>query len=125
MPYARYGVAHVPRGATSTCVVGGRLIDYYLTPVAEVGSVQECTKIVQSRIRLHDPVRLRLDRGPHFTKVLALAQAKTWPEKVPVGPMFQEPSWNQSKAKLQEWGWKHPKFSTMNPTQELYIYIYS
>ena len=113
--------AHVLKGATSTCVVGGRLIDYFLTPVAEVGSVQECTKIVQSRIRPHDPVRLRLDRRPHLTKVLAPGQAKELLEKVPVGPMFQTPSWNQSKAKSKEWGWAYPKFSTMNPTQELYL----
>ena len=41
--------AHVPKGATSTCVVRGRLIDYFLTPLAEIGSVKECTKIVQTR----------------------------------------------------------------------------
>ena len=36
--------------------------------------------------------------------------------------MFPKPSWAASKAKLDEWGWKYPKLSTMNPTQELYLY---
>ena len=101
--------------------MGGRLIDYFLTPVSEVGSVQECKKIVQTRIRPHDPVQISMDRRPHLTKVLTPVQARKWPDKVTVGPMFPKPTWEASKAKLDEWGWKHPKFSTMNPTQELYL----
>ena len=50
--------AHLPRDTTSTCVVGGRVIDYFLTRMTSVGSIKECTKIVQTRIRPHDPVRI-------------------------------------------------------------------
>ena len=96
------------------------MIDYFLTPMSSIASAQECTKIVQTRIRPHDPVQIKMDRRPHLTKVFALVQAKKWPEKITVGPMFPKPSWAASKAKLDEWGWKYPKFSTMNPTQELY-----
>ena len=83
--------AHLPKDTNSTCVVGGRLIDYFLTPVISVGSVRECTKIVQTRIRPHEPVRILVDRRPHFTRVLAPVEAKKWPMKV-VGPMFPKPS---------------------------------
>ena len=88
--------------------------------MAEVGSVQECTKIVQTRIRPHDPVRILVDRRPHLTRVLAPVEAKKWPIPV-VGPLFPKPTWQEAKAKLVDWGWKHPKLSTMNPAQELYI----
>ena len=113
--------AHVPKDTTSTCMVGGRVIDYFLTPASEVGSVQACVKITQTRIRPHDPVKITVDRRPRLTKVLAPVQARKWPIKVDVGPLFPKPTWEEAQAKLDEWGWKYPKFSTMNPTQELYL----
>ena len=112
--------AHLPKDTNSTCVVGGRLIDYFLTLLISVGSVKECTKIVQTRIRPHDPVRILVNQRPHLTRVLAPVEAKKWPLKI-VGPWFPRPSWEAAKAKLVEWGWKYPKLSTMNPAQELYI----
>ena len=94
--------AHLPKDTNSTCVVGGRLIDYFLTPMISVGSVKECTKIVQTRIRPHDPVRIQVDKRPHLTRVLAPVEAKKWPEKI-LGPLFPKPSWAEAKTKLVEW----------------------
>ena len=65
--------------------------------MASVGSVQECTKIVQTRIRPHDPVRILVDRRPHLTKVLSPVEAK----KSPIhkgGPLFPKPTWEEAKS---------------------------
>ena len=100
-------------------MVGGRVIDYFLTPMAELASVLECTKITQTRIRPHDPVAIKVDRRPHLTKVLAPKVAKKRPEGEPA---YQGPTWTEARANLKPWGWTHPKFSIMNPAQELYLY---
>ena len=84
--------------------------------MAELASVLECTKITQTRIRPHDPVAIRVDRRPHLTKVLAPVAAKKWPEGEPA---YKRPTWTEARAKLKSWGWTHPKFSIINPTQEL------
>ena len=108
--------AHPPKGEGSTCTTGG-LINYFLTP-QEQELADQCIMMRGTCIRPHYPVSIQINRRPHLTQVLEPIGAKKWPEG---GPAFPKPMWDHSQAKLQEWGWKVPRSSTMNPTQEYYL----
>ena len=109
--------AHTPIGEWTTCSVGG-MIDYFPTPIGEQCPVEQCVKIKQSTIRPHDPIQIRVNRRPHLTEVLRPVAAKKWPEAEAV---FPKPTWEEATNKLTEMGWKVPKFSTINPMQDLYL----
>ena len=94
------------------------MIDYFLTPIGEQCPVDRCQKIKQSTIRPHDPVQIKVNRRPHLTEVLGPVAAKKWPEAEPIHP---KPTWEEATNKLAEMGWKVPKFSTINPMQDLYL----
>ena len=57
-------------------------------------------------------------KRPHLTQALGLVAAKKLPDAEPI---HQKPTWEEATNKLEQMRWKVPKFSTMNPMQDLHL----
>ena len=109
--------AHTPKGEWSTCTVGG-MIDYFLTPAADQCTVEECTKNENNNNQASLSNTNKSKQKIAFNQSIRTCGGFEKPEAEPI---HDRPTWEQATKTLEKMGWKVPKFSTMNPMQDLYL----